>query len=184
MEQVVERTWHVVQRMRAEKALQESEEKHRNIVEMSNEGIMMADPSGIITFLNAKMAKMLGYTIEELLGTDAISLVGKEELALGKKKIENRTKGIKESYEIKYLRKSGEELWVLINATPVYDDNGNHIANMTMQTDITKRKKVEYHNQKLLENEQQLTEELQSSNEELQSTTEELYKSNEELQKE
>ncbi len=50
-------------------------------------------------------------------------------------------------------------------------------------SNITERKKVEEHNQKLLEKEKQLSEELQLSNEELQSTTEELYKSNTELQR-
>ncbi len=126
-----------------EAALRESEEKYRNIVEIANEGIMMADPSGVITFVNAKMAEMLGYTVEELVGTDSLSLLDKDEVVLGKKKIENRKKGIQESYEIKYLRKSGEELWCLINATPMYDYNGKHIANMTMQTDITERKLLE-----------------------------------------
>ena len=67
-------------------------------------------------------------------------------------------KGCKESYEIKCRRKNGTELWFLVNASsPMFDKNGKHIGNMTMQTDITERKKVEYHNQKLLETEQQLT---------------------------
>ena len=126
---------------------------------------------------------MLGYSSEELIGTDVISFVDKEEVEYGQQKVENRKKGIQESYEIKCGRKNGTEIWFLVNATPMFDNNGKHIGNMTMQTDITERKKVEYHNQKLLENEQQLTEELQSSNEELQSTTEELYKSNQELRR-
>ena len=43
------------------------------IVETANEGIMMADTSGIITFVNNKMIEMLGYSKDELLGTDALS---------------------------------------------------------------------------------------------------------------
>jgi PAS domain S-box-containing protein len=140
----------ITERIKAEKALNESEKKYRNIIELANEGIMMADPSGIITFVNSKMAELLGYTIEELVGTDSLSLVDKDEVELGTKKIENRKKGIQESYEIKYRRKTGEELWCLINATPMYDNNGKHIANMTMQTDITERKQVEEERNQLL----------------------------------
>ena len=132
----------ITERKKAERALKESEVKYRNIVEIANEGIMIADISGIINFVNAKMAEMLGYTTKELVGTDSTTLVDKNQLQQGLQKIENRKKGIQESYEIKYIRKNGEELWCLINATPMYDFNGKHIGNMTMQTDITERKKA------------------------------------------
>jgi PAS domain S-box-containing protein len=132
----------ITERKNAEKALKESEAKYRNIVEIANEGIMIADISGKINFVNVKMAEMLGYTIKELIGTDSTSLVDKNQLQLGLQKIENRKKGIQESYEIKYIRKSGEELCCLINATPMYDFNGKHVGNMTMQTDITERIKA------------------------------------------
>jgi PAS domain S-box-containing protein len=132
----------ITERKKAEHELKESEEKYRNIVEIANEGIMIADTSGRINFVNAKMAEMLGYSSEELIGTDATTLVDKNEIEIGLQKIENRKKGIQESYEIKYIRKSGEELWCLISATPMYDYNGKHIGNMTMQTDITERKKA------------------------------------------
>ena len=180
---IIETNRDITERKKTENILRESEEKYRNIVEIANEGIMIADPSGRINFVNTKMAEMLGYSSEELIGTDSKSFVDKNEQELGLQKIENRKKGIQESYEIKYIRKSGEELWCLISATPMYDHYGKHIGNMTMQTDITERKISEKLKQELLEKEQQLTEELQSSNEELQSTTEELYKSNDELHK-
>ncbi|HEX7467265.1 MAG TPA: PAS domain S-box protein, partial [Methanobacterium sp.] len=132
----------ITEQKTAEHQLKESEEKYRNIVEIANEGIMIADTSGRINFVNAKMTEMLGYSSEELIGTDATTLVDKNEIEIGLQKIENRKKGIQESYEIKYIRKSGEELWCLISATPMYDYNGKHIGNMTMQTDITERKKA------------------------------------------
>ena len=135
-------------------SLQESEEKYRNIIEIANEGILIADPSGIITYVNARMAEMLGYTEEELIGTDVISFVDEEEVEFGEKKVENRKKGIQESYEIKCRKKNGEELWFLVSATPMYDNNGKHIANMTMQTDITERKHAE---ESLKENEKKLS---------------------------
>ncbi|MGB9201486.1 PAS domain S-box protein [Methanobacterium sp.] len=132
----------ITEKIKIEHELKESEEKYRNIVELANEGIMIADTSGHINFVNAKMAEMLGYSSEELLGTNAKSLVSKENRNLGLQKIENRKKGIQESYNIKYIRKNGEELWCLISASPMYDYKGKHIGNMTMQTDITESKKA------------------------------------------
>ena len=132
----------ITEKIKIDHELKESEEKYRNIIEIANEGIMIADPSGRINFINAKMAEMLGYSSEELLGTNAESLVDKDDYELGLQKIENRKKGIQESYEIKYIRKNGGVLWCLISATPMYDYNGKHIGNMTMQTDITESKKA------------------------------------------
>ena len=137
---IIETNRDITERKKTENTLRESEEKYRNIVEIANEGIMIADPSGRINFVNAKMAEMLGYSSEELIGTDSTSLLDKNELELGLQKIENRKKRIQESYEIKYIQKSGEDLWCLISATPMFDYNGKHIGNMTMQTDITERK--------------------------------------------
>ena len=50
----------------AQEALKRSEDKYRTIVETSNEGILVGDSLGIITFANSKMADMLGYSIEEI----------------------------------------------------------------------------------------------------------------------
>ena len=55
----------ITNRKQAEYVLRESEEKYRNIIETANEGIMITDPSAIVTFANAKMAEMLGYSIED-----------------------------------------------------------------------------------------------------------------------
>ena len=134
----------ITEKIKIEHELKESEEKYRNIIEIANEGVMIADTTGRINYVNAKMAEMLGYSSEELLGTNAESLIDQDDLELGMQKIENRKKGIQESYEIKYIRKNGEILWCLISATPMYDYNGKHIGNMTMQTDITESKKANH----------------------------------------
>ncbi|MGB8233341.1 MAG: PAS domain S-box protein, partial [Methanobacterium sp.] len=143
-----------------EDALRESEEKYRNMVETTNEGILMADNSGIITFANRKISEMLGYSIDELLGTDGLFLVDNESLEM-QEKIKNRKEGIIESYETKFIRKDGSELWTLINGSPIYDHNGFHIGNLGMYTDITKRKKAEDEIEKTIN-------ELKRSNKELE----------------
>ncbi len=171
----------ITARKQAEYVLQESEEKYRNIIETANEGIMITDPSAIITFVNAKMAEMLGYSIKELMGLNSINLIDETEIEKAKQRISDRKKGIRGEYELKFIKKNGEVLWTHGSVSPMYDHNGHHTSNLTMYTDINIRKKAEILNKQLLENEQQLTEELRTSNEELQSISEELQTSNEEL---
>ena len=165
----------------SEYVLMESEAKYRSIIETANEGIMITDPSANVKFVNAKMAEMLGYSIGELVGIDSFCLIDKTELKNAKQRVEDRKKGIRGEYELKFHTKNGENLWAHGSVSPIYDHEGVHTGNLTMYSDITKRKKAEKINQELLEKEQLLTEELQTLNEELQSTTKEIQESYEKL---
>jgi CheY-like chemotaxis protein len=53
---------------RAEQTLRDSEERYRRIVETAGEGIWAVDAGYRTTFVNANMAAMLGYAVEELAG--------------------------------------------------------------------------------------------------------------------
>src|SRR5678810_333190 len=56
----------------AQEALRESEATFRRIVELAREGIWFVDAKGDTTFVNQRMADLLGRTTEELLGTHAL----------------------------------------------------------------------------------------------------------------
>ncbi len=43
------------------RALQESEERFRRIVETASEGIWIINPEGLATFANSRMCELLGY---------------------------------------------------------------------------------------------------------------------------
>ncbi len=55
-------------RREAEEALYESEEKHRTIIESSEDGYYEVDLSGNFMHLNNAMGKILGYSKEEMIG--------------------------------------------------------------------------------------------------------------------
>src|ERR1039458_5343019 len=54
-------------RRRTDAELRASDERYRQIVQTANEGIWVTDEHDRITFANHRLAKMLGYTPEELL---------------------------------------------------------------------------------------------------------------------
>jgi len=58
----------ITNRKNAKEALQESEEKHRNILENIEEGYFETDLAGNTTFFNTFAAKILGYSRDELMG--------------------------------------------------------------------------------------------------------------------
>lgn len=62
-------------RRRAEKAVRESREQFRLLLECLGEGIYGIDCDGRCTFINRAAAEMLGYSAEEVLGKDMLALV-------------------------------------------------------------------------------------------------------------
>ena len=58
----------LIEHRKAERALHESEEKYRNLVERANDGIVIIQ-DGIMKYLNPRLAEMGGYTVQESTGT-------------------------------------------------------------------------------------------------------------------
>jgi PAS domain S-box-containing protein len=129
--------------MRAQSKLRESEENYRTIVETANEGIWVVDPETRTTYVNRRMAEMLGCGPEEMIGMNSSEFMDEEGKARLGLLLERRRQGINESFEIKFLRKNGSALWTISSAAPLRDKEGNFVGSLGMLTDITERKQVE-----------------------------------------
>jgi len=69
----------VTQQVEAERALEESEERYRTILEEIEEGYFESDLNGRYTFVNDAMCRILGYERDELLTMDNRDHTGPEE---------------------------------------------------------------------------------------------------------
>jgi PAS domain S-box-containing protein len=151
--------------------LQESEAKYRRIVDTSIEGIWVVGPDIRTTSVNARMAEMLGYPSEEIIGRPFTDFMFEEDLPDHLKKIENRRQGLSENYERRFRRKDGETLWTQVSATPIIDDEHRFKGSFAMFTDITERKQAEEAlnrlNEELEQRVKQRTAELEEKNKEL-----------------
>jgi diguanylate cyclase (GGDEF)-like protein/PAS domain S-box-containing protein/excisionase family DNA binding protein len=133
----------VTDRLEAEEALRLSEERYRRIVETTQEGIWQIDADGRTTFVNCRMAEMLGYSVEELRGVSPLALKDGDEQALLASRLDARQRGQIGQSESKYRRKDGSELWVWSSANPLFDDQGRYLGAFSTMVNITTRKKVE-----------------------------------------
>jgi PAS domain S-box-containing protein len=127
----------------AEKSLLESEAKYRNIIETASEGIWILDSEERTTFVNKKMAEMLGYSQEEMLGQSGWDFIGERDEAIIKLNKEMRQWRIEGSSDLKLIRKSGSYLWVHINIKSFFDKEGKFTGAIGLLTDITKKKEIE-----------------------------------------
>ncbi len=123
--------------------LLQSEEKYRRIVDTSNEGIWVLDSSICSTFVNNRMTEILGYSEQEILGKPFTDFMFESEIPDHLVRMENRRQGISETYERRFRTKRGEEVWMLVSATPVFNRRGGFDGSFGMFSDITTRKKME-----------------------------------------
>lgn len=123
--------------------LQKSESMYRRIVDTADEGILVVSREHFTTFVNARMANLLGTTQEEMLGRRVLDFVFEEDHQNFLDKLENRFQGRSEKYELRLRRKDGEAVWTLISATPIYNDDGEVDGSFAMVTDITRLKTAE-----------------------------------------
>jgi len=124
----------------SEDSLNESEEKYRLIIETANEGIWIVDARMKTEMINLRMADMLGYAVEEIIGKSPLEFIYYD---FGKEAAQTFRSKIWTSNELHFLRKDGTVLWVISNASPIFDKNGRRSKTVYMLTDITRRKQAE-----------------------------------------
>ncbi len=133
----------ITERKRAQEALRESETHYRRIVETASEGVWMFDADSKTTFANSRIAQMLGYTVEEMLGRSLFDFMDEDSRMQAQAYIERRRQGIHERHDFKFRRKNGSVLWAIVSATPIFDAEGQFVGVLRMITDISDRKKAE-----------------------------------------
>ena len=133
----------VLKRKQAEKALRESEEKYRLFVETANEGVWAMDAEHQTTFINQRMAEILGYTIQEMLGKPVEAFMFVEDLRDHDAKMEKRKQGHDSVYERRFRSNDGREVWTQVSATPILGSDGHFAGSHALFTDITESKRAE-----------------------------------------
>jgi PAS domain S-box-containing protein len=141
----------MTQRQRAEEALHASSERYRLIVQTAAEGIWTTDAAGHTTFINPKMAQMLGYTVSEMLGRAMPEFMDKEGHGRLELHLQRRHPGQPEQGDFRFFRKDRSSLWGLLSTTPIQTESGEHAGTLAMITDITDRRlaAVALHNSNL-----------------------------------
>ncbi|MGA9047405.1 MAG: PAS domain S-box protein [Dehalococcoidia bacterium] len=132
----------ITERKRAETALQNSEEKYRNLFDNAIEAIFVAQ-DGKIVFLNPRTSGISGYTREELTARPFIDFIHPEDRELVMDRHLRRLKGeeIPLLYEFRIIRKNGGTTWVELHAVVISWERKQ--ATLNFLEDITERKLAE-----------------------------------------
>ena len=123
----------------AQEALRASEQRFRSMLETTSEGVWLIDAENRTTFMNRRMAQMLGGEPDMVAGRSPLEFLdeaGRAAFAEG----DQQTDG---QFEVRYVRADGTSVWALVGATPVFDRCGRYDGSLAMVMDITARKQAE-----------------------------------------
>lgn len=129
----------------AEEALKDSEEKFRSIVETTNEWIWAIDLEGKHTYTNPAIEHILGYKVDEILGTTVLDFVHPEDRDEMEKLLKqwiDEKRGWT-GLVLRWKHKHEGYRYLESNGLPVFDLQGNLVGYRGADRDITERKLAE-----------------------------------------
>lgn len=129
----------------AERALRESEELYRSLIETSPDAITLTDLSGSFVMLNRQAAELYGAKDEsELVGRDVFDFFIPEEVESARLDILSiLQKGALKNVERTLTRSDGVTFPVELSSSLVFDGQGNPKGLINVIRDTRERKKVE-----------------------------------------
>jgi PAS domain S-box-containing protein len=136
----------------AEDALKESERRFRTIFENAGIGIALVDTSGCPVAVNPALARMLGYSGDELSRMVFTDFTHPDDAERDWALFREVAEGRLESYQMekRYCRKDQSVVWGKLTASLVRDSEGRPQYGIGMVEDISEQKEAEESNRKLL----------------------------------
>jgi PAS domain S-box-containing protein len=139
----------LTERRVAEQALAESERRYRRIVETSSEGLWTIDADHRTTFVNPRMAEILGLRPQDILHRHPFEFMDEEGREITRQALDRRREGVRESYQCKFIRRDGAPVWAWMSASPLVDDDGSYAGSLAMVTDVTEFVRAERQREEL-----------------------------------
>lgn len=135
----------VVQRRQAEEALRSSEEKYRAIVENMKEGYCEVDRNGRVTFANAAMCEISGYTSAEIVGMHRGQFIAEERRDQVLSAFSDLIEGSEDMAEFDYpiIRKDGCGRHIGVSVSLIRNASGERVGYRTIVRDVEARKRYE-----------------------------------------
>jgi len=135
----------ITDQKRAQHALQVSEERFRQVAEMSGEWLWEQDAQGCYLYSSNAVGQILGYTPVEILGRSYLNLLTEEDKAHWTAESPPTPTNCAPFYHLvnRYRHKDGHEVFTESTGEPVFDEAGQLIKWRGVDHDITTRKHYE-----------------------------------------
>ncbi|HOJ96556.1 MAG TPA: PAS domain S-box protein [Methanospirillum sp.] len=137
------------QRKKLELALKGSEEKYRNLTEITTDIIWETDLFGTIVYINPKVTAILGYSTEEIVGKKIWEKTNPDCQENIKAYFSDSHASSFEQISLPITHKDGSEVWIELSGIPLVNEENQFSGYRGIGRDITKSKIIQEHNKRL-----------------------------------
>lgn len=133
----------ITERKRIEKALLESEQKYRDMVEAINDALFVIDTKGKLLFANNIATEQLGYKPEQCIGKNIKEFFPPQIAERHLSNIQHVIKSNKKEVFESLTELKGAPRWYMTSLYPLRNAKGKTFAVQAIGVDITERKRLE-----------------------------------------
>jgi PAS domain S-box-containing protein len=147
----------IIDRVQAEEALSESEEKYRTILHSIEEGVYEVDLAGNLTFFNDSLRRHLKYSRDELMGMNNRQFTSEDHVERVYQTFNSvyQTGKPATAFNWEMIAKDGSKKFVELSVSLMRDSEGHPTGFRGVARDITERKEAEeqakLHQQQLMQ---------------------------------
>jgi PAS domain S-box-containing protein len=165
LEFIAEQIWAVVEKLRIDAALRESEERFRNMADHAPVMVWVTDATGYCNYLSQSWYEFTGQTPETGLGFGWLEAAHPDDAAGAVEAFQTANKN-RAPFRVEYRLRgaSGEYRWTIDSAQPRFGEAGEFLGYIGSIFDITERKLAEQEREKLLAREKTLRAEAENAN--------------------
>jgi PAS domain S-box-containing protein len=134
----------ITEQKQAEAKLRESEERFRNMADSAPVALWVTGPDGKASFYNRSALRFMGFTMEQLSGSNWTELVHPDDRAACQS-VYSSALADRRSFRIecRLLRADGECRWVLCNGVPRFSSDGAFAGHLGTSVDITQVRRLQ-----------------------------------------
>ena len=133
----------ITERKNIELALRESEHRYRLLIEKMNDGVIIIEPNGYISYANEKLLEITGYSLSEVIGHYYWEIVDEATQEIIKNQIEKRCRNESANYEFLLNQKHAQPLVTIASMAAIWGEENHFEGSFCVLKDITNIKNIQ-----------------------------------------
>jgi PAS domain S-box-containing protein len=143
---IVEYVRNITERMEAEQALRESEQRFRTVADFTYDWESWVAPDGTYQYVSPSCQRISGYSANEFLSDAKLfeKMVHPDDHKLFIRHLKDEIESMDaQTIEFRIITQNGDERWVAHICQPVFGDDGSFLGRRASNRDITEKKRGE-----------------------------------------
>ncbi len=143
---IVEYVRNITERMEAEQALQDSEQRFRTVADFAYDWESWIAPDGTYLYVSPSCQRISGYSSHEFIQDSRFleKIVHPDDVKLIVRHLKKEmAKREPQTLEFRIITRNGDERWIAHICQPVYGDDGSFLGRRASNRDITEKKRGE-----------------------------------------